>query len=362
MKRIALLLLLCLSSYCLLAQKQNQAYLDYIEKYKKEAIEGMDRFGVPASITLAQGLLESGAGRSELTKKSNNHFGIKCGRNWTGDKVYYDDDEKHECFRKYASALESYEDHCLFLKRNPRYASLFQLSKTDYKGWANGLKAAGYATNPRYAQLLIGLIEDYDLAKYDKMKSGAEPEKNFKAKPAETQASKPDAKQDGKKAEKKKKTKKAKSGEKKTALGRFLSQRRVQTKDEKERNRVFEEDEYIGEIAAFRSHDIKKVNGVKCVVAYRGDSYASIAEEFGKFESELLRYNEVKYGAQPKVGEYVYLQKKKKNGTAASYVAEEGETVYDIAQRTGIRMKSLYELNGLTYGKEVKAGDVLKLK
>ncbi len=362
MKRIALLLLLCLSSYCLLAQKQNQAYLDYIEKYKKEAIEGMDRFGVPASITLAQGLLESGAGRSELTKKSNNHFGIKCGRNWTGDKVYYDDDEKHECFRKYASALESYEDHCLFLKRNPRYASLFQLSKTDYKGWANGLKAAGYATNPRYAQLLIGLIEDYDLAKYDKMKSGAEPEKNFKPQSTTpSQTDKTDPKHDKKQDKKKKKQPKAKKGERKTALGRFLSERKAQSKDEKERDRIFEETEYIGEIAAFRSHDIKKVNGVKCVVAYRGDTYEAIAEEFGKFESELLKYNEVKYGAQPKIGEYVYLQKKKKTGNG-TYVAENGETVYDIAQRTGVRLKSLYELNGLTYGKEVKAGDVLRLK
>ena len=165
MKKIICIFSLVLTAATLMAQKQNQAYIDYINRYKDVAIEEMKNYGIPASITMAQGLLESGAGKSELTRKSNNHFGIKCQKSWTGEKVYYDDDAKHECFRKYDNALQSYEDHSQFLKKNPRYSSLFQLSKTDYKGWAYGLKKAGYANNPRNQELLNGLIDTYELTK-----------------------------------------------------------------------------------------------------------------------------------------------------------------------------------------------------
>ena len=153
--------------FSVFAQQRNQLYLDYIEKYHQEAIEQMQRYHIPASITLAQGLLESGAGRSTLTRKSNNHFGIKCGSDWRGHKTYHDDDAKGECFRVYKNARESFEDHSRFLAGKNRYASLFTLKVTDYKGWAHGLKNAGYATNPAYATKLIQIIELYDLDRFD---------------------------------------------------------------------------------------------------------------------------------------------------------------------------------------------------
>lgn len=148
-------------------QQRNQFYEEYIHKYKDIAIEEMRRYRIPASITLAQGLLESGAGRSQLAKQSNNHFGIKCGRSWDGPTVSHDDDARNECFRAYRHARESYEDHSKFLRTGPRYAFLFRLPLTDYKGWARGLKKAGYATDPSYAQRLINIIELYELYRFD---------------------------------------------------------------------------------------------------------------------------------------------------------------------------------------------------
>ncbi len=152
------------------SQKQNSKAKSYISKYKHIAINNMYEFDIPASITMAQALLESGFGQSELAKKSNNHFGIKCKSYWKGEKVYHDDDEKGECFRKYSSVDDSYADHGTFLTDSPRYASLFKLKREDYKGWAKGLKKAGYATNPKYADILINMIELYELDKLDSAK------------------------------------------------------------------------------------------------------------------------------------------------------------------------------------------------
>ena len=150
------------------APRKNKAYEDYIRRYRTIAVDEMKRYRIPASITLSQGLLESGAGKSQLARMSNNHFGIKCGRSWRGRKVYYDDDRRNECFRAYKHVKDSYEDHSKFLKNGSRYAFLFRLKITDYKGWAKGLKKAGYATDPRYADRLIGIIELYRLDRYDK--------------------------------------------------------------------------------------------------------------------------------------------------------------------------------------------------
>lgn len=150
------------------AQSRNKQYEDYIKEYREVAVEEMRRYHIPASITLAQGVLESGAGQGTLARKSNNHFGIKCGGDWRGKTVKHDDDARNECFRVYKNAKESYRDHSKFLAGRSRYAALFKLNITDYKGWAHGLKKAGYATNPRYAYQLIDIIERYDLYKYDK--------------------------------------------------------------------------------------------------------------------------------------------------------------------------------------------------
>ena len=149
------------------AQTKNPIYLDYINKYKDIAIDHQKRHKIPATITPAQGLLESAAGTSELARKSNNHFGIKCHNSWEGKRVYHDDDEKGECFRKYRNPKESYEDHALFLTKSPRYEKLFKLDITDYKGWAHGLKRCGYATDKAYARKLIQTIELYGLHRYD---------------------------------------------------------------------------------------------------------------------------------------------------------------------------------------------------
>lgn len=152
---------------------QEMSSEDYIQKFHEIAIDEMHSYGIPASITLAQGILESGNGNSELSIKSKNHFGIKCHKGWTGKKVYHDDDEENECFRKYKNVSDSYRDHSEFLKNRDRYAFLFDYKMTDYKSWARGLKKAGYATHPEYAERLISLIERYDLAQYDKAtKSG----------------------------------------------------------------------------------------------------------------------------------------------------------------------------------------------
>jgi hypothetical protein len=152
-------------SFSLVAQDLSSE--DYIHKFHKMAIAEMHVYGIPASITLAQGILESGNGNSVLSVKSRNHFGIKCHKGWKGKKVYHDDDEEQECFRKYKKVADSYRDHSEFLKNRERYADLFTYKITDYKSWARGLKKAGYATHPEYATKLISLIERYDLGQYD---------------------------------------------------------------------------------------------------------------------------------------------------------------------------------------------------
>lgn len=168
MKRHLIYLLTIFVCLSLQAQTRNKQYEDYIKQYRDLAVDEMKKYHIPASITLAQGLLESGAGQSTLARKSNNHFGIKCGSDWRGKTVRHNDDARGECFRAYKHPKQSYEDHSKFLAGRPRYASLFKLKITDYKGWARGLKKAGYATDPRYAQRLIDIIELYDLDKYDK--------------------------------------------------------------------------------------------------------------------------------------------------------------------------------------------------
>lgn len=161
------IVLLFVFAFSVQAQRRNKLYLEYIAQYNEIAVEQMKLHKIPASITLAQGLLESGAGQSTLARKSNNHFGIKCGGSWKGRSVRHDDDARNECFRAYRNARDSYEDHSKFLTGGARYAFLFRLDITDYKGWARGLKKAGYATDPSYANRLIQIIEDYELYKYD---------------------------------------------------------------------------------------------------------------------------------------------------------------------------------------------------
>lgn len=178
--KVKTFLFLMLSPFFVIGQNKSNSTQDYINTYTKIAIEQEKQYGIPACITLAQGILESGSGRSRLATEANNHFGIKCHNDWKGKKIYKDDDKKNECFRVYDNAEQSYIDHSLFLVGKKRYAELFQLKITDYKGWAKGLKKAGYATNPKYPQLLIDIIELYDLANITQTYQEQEPQEENK--------------------------------------------------------------------------------------------------------------------------------------------------------------------------------------
>lgn len=302
------LLLLCSYLHVVSAQKQSKPYLDYIDKYASLAVAEQKKYRIPASITLAQGLLESGAGNSELALKSNNHFGIKCHNDWTGGRVYHNDDTSGECFRKYTRVADSYNDHSLFLTGRSRYALLFELRPTDYKGWAHGLQKAGYATDPQYARKLIKLIEEYGLHQYDKADSKAIAQQSEKG--GSVSASQ-------------------------TAV-----------------------------IAAIASHQILKNNGLKYVLAEAGDTFESIGKEFGISAKSIRRYNEAPTNLQPTEGSFIYLQKKKKvaDKQHTIHVVQGGESAWEIAQRYGIQVKQLYDLNGMDYAQGVAEKQTLQLR
>ena len=290
------------------SQSKNKAYLAYIDQYYQIAEKQQKEHGIPASIVLSQGLLESGAGLSDFAKESNNHFGIKC-NDWTGDKVYHDDDKKGECFRKYDKVLDSYEDHALFLKKRARYSFLFDLNPTDYEGWAHGLKKAGYATDPAYAFKLISIIENYDLHRFDiNGKSSGYNDKN-------------------------------------------------QSGNELNRGSM-------GTIHASTKHVIVKVNGVKFVTSNPGDTYAGIADEFNMPEERLRNYNEVNSTVELDNGSRVFIANKKKKApkNCETHIALPGESMHSIAQDYGIKIMSIYKLNKIPLSKGVTLGQVLKLR
>ncbi len=285
-----------------MSQDRNKQFMAYIDQFKWVAMDHQKRFRIPSSIILAQGLLESGAGNSRLTKESNNHFGIKCHNGWTGPKVYHDDDIKDDCFRCYSQAKESYEDHSQFLSRNPRYAPLFGLNIRDYRGWATGLQQAGYATDKSYANKLIKVIEDFQLYQYDHLEL---------------------AKADTKEAE---------------------------HKDRKKR-KVVQRQAFIS-------------NGLLYVVAKRGDSFATIADEMDFSAHALQKYNEAPADYPLNEGDVVYLQKKNKKVKEGytSHTVKPGESMHSISQTYGIRMKYLYKINKLDNDYTPQDGDVLNLK
>jgi len=352
MKKIVLPILISLISINLIGQ--NQAYVDYIDNYKGIAIKEMNEYGIPASITLAQGLLESGAGKSELATTANNHFGIKCQDTWTGATIFHDDDAKSECFRKYPAAIDSYEDHSQFLINRPRYNFLFELASNDYKAWAFGLKQAGYASSPTYPSKLIKIIEDYKLNELD---VSVKPKKSSHA--LKTDAKDRVASKDNSE-EKQNATATVKKKESFFEL-LFKPAQKPQVSDSSQ-NKVFSDGKYIADITAFRTHEVKKINDVNYVVAKEGDTYSSIADELSMFEKELLNANEVQYGTNPKAGDIVFLSKKKNKGAEDTYTFKEGDTMYLISQMKGIKERSLYRTNGLIFGDQPAVGTVIKLR
>jgi LysM repeat protein len=301
MRRSLLLLLLNIVLCVSWSQKSGKmTRLQYFEKFHEMAIEEMQRSGVPASITLAQGALESGDGNSSLAREANNHFGIKCHDDWTGKKVYEDDDSRDECFRKYLSVEDSYRDHTDYLKSKSRYAFLFELKLTDYKGWARGLKKAGYATSPTYADRLIKIIEDFGLSRYDDM---VIPEKT-----------------------------------------------------------VYRKSRHTKEKVA--TQDVLETNRVKFIRAVPGDTYAKITAELGKLDWEIPEYNDAATGDSIVPGQVVYIQPKRNRAQPGDkeHVFKTGETMRMVSQLYAIKLKSLYKMNHLNPDTQPETGTKLQLR
>lgn len=348
----------------------------YIATYAPIAVSEMYRTGVPASITLAQGLLESRYGLSSLAKDGNNHFGIKC-HDWTGKKMFYDDDRKGECFRVYEDAGESFQDHSDFLRYRDRYKFLFEYSTTDYKSWAYGLKKAGYATDPSYPAKLIKYIEDYKLYEYDKMsvKQAEEVEAKY-AKKREAEAKKAE-KQAGKQASgKSSKTSSKQSSSKKSAKPRKRASDKTRYVDESlsvipPSPMSIEEPKRISREGVNESFTVSlklemySRNGVPFITAQDGQDVESIAKYYKLFSKELRRFNDVPDGWEPQPGDIVYLQKKKKQaarGLEKYIVDHEGENLWQISQRFGIRLKTLQKLNGFGPDHVLKEGDTVYMR
>ena len=270
----------------------------YIEKYSALAVEEMYRSHIPASITLAQGILESGNGNSRLATKANNHFGIKCKTTWTGQTLYEDDDAPQECFRKYDAAIDSYRDHSDFLMNNKRYAFLFDLDSKDYKAWAFGLKKAGYATNPQYPELLITFIEKHGLHKYDEIKISEEEQKE--------------------KAEEK------------------------------------------AEIVKTYGKEIM-INGVPAITAKANESFAQIALNYEIKVYNLYKYNDLQKDDECKTGDTIFIKSKKNKAEIETYVFAEGDNIHAISQRFGIKIEKILLRNNLILNQQPAVGQIIYL-
>lgn len=313
-----LMLLLPVFSTDVFAQRITRA--QYIETYKDAAIASMKSHGIPASITLAQGCLESGDGNSDLAVKANNHFGIKCHKDWDGPTYYKkDDDPGKSCFRKYRNPAESFKDHSDFLRYRERYAFLFDLEVTDYKAWCHGLKKAGYATAPDYAQKLIKIIEDYQLYKYDREVYADAEKKHRPLPPGPNELLKVEE------------LKPAKT----SRMYRYSLNRTI----------------YV------RNH-------VPYILAGDMDTYESIAQEYGLFTKELLKYNDLKKSRTLVPGTVVYIQAKRNKAQRHLdlHIAVEGDTYYDISQRYGVKMKRLFKYNGYSEKDILHIGDEVFLR
>jgi len=305
MKKIVLLTLFLSIFFAIFAQN-NPKFVAYIAKYRELAIREQQLYGIPASITMAQALIESSAGESMVAVKGLNHFGIKCGANWTGKTINKDDDNIQDCFRKYTQVEESFSDHSIFLKR-PRYAFLFDYQLDDYKSWAEGLKRAGYATDKDYALKLIKIIEDYNLNTL------------------------------------------------------------VYEKPALERGEVLSEDfkiKYTDKRSVAKLLIKQENNGINCYRLRQDATIAEIAAALGKKEKSLLYYNDMFEDRTLMSGTLVYVAKKANKVERGRYkhVVTEGDSMHSIAQKYGITLKSLYKLNGITYGAVAVAGQTLILK
>lgn len=313
MKRVLIAFALALLCLCGAGAGDTTPQQRYVEKYAPMAVREMLRSGVPASITLAQGMLESGNGESKLATKGKNHFGIKCHKGWTGKSMKVDDDARGECFRVYDSVEESYRDHSDFLRYRDRYKFLFDLDRTDYKGWAYGLKKAGYATDPSYAAKLVRYIEDNNLSRFDVLK--------------EVEAEE-------------------------MPLPPHRIEAPVLTMSDEEFHFPL-------------TRELYSVNGVPFVYSLEGETYKSIAKHYHLFHREILRFNDLKRDAPLAPGTVVYLAHKKNHspkGLDKYIVEEDGEDFHAICQRFALKEKAVLKMNGLSKAPSLREGDELKLR
>ncbi len=287
---------------------------EYIQTYKYIAIAEMRESGIPASIKMAQAILESGFGNSELAVNANNHFGIKC-HGWHGLTYSYTDDEPDECFRKYDDPVQSFYDHTLFLTNRPRYSFLFDYNMMDYEAWAYGLSRAGYATNPRYPQLLINLIREHDLARLDRKAMDAGfvvadhvPENQLVKQPAKVSRS-------------------------------------SNTTD-----------------VAFRQREYGTYNRIKYIVASQGDTPQSLERELDIRAWQIRRYNDLENDKDMQPGQKVFLQPKRRKGGAEYHIAQANDSMASISQQYGIRIENLYRRNNMIYGMEPIMGQKILLR
>ncbi|MDW7691627.1 glucosaminidase domain-containing protein [Flammeovirgaceae bacterium SG7u.111] len=309
------LFLLLISLLAKLSFSQSITPDQYIDRYKNAAVQSMHQNHIPASIILAQGILESGNGNSKLAQKGNNHFGIKC-HDWTGPTIKIDDDRRNECFRKYSSVLDSYNDHALFLSSRDRYSSLFTLQLTDYKGWAKGLKKAGYATSPTYAKKLIDIIERYRLYEYDTANPSDYPVANNRPLIASTSAGAAGT----------------------AAVG--------------------------GGVFASRAQDVFSINKKKCIKVMAGETKNSLALSLDIKVSKIENYNELGKGDKLKPGQVIFLEAKKSKAAKGNdyHTVKPGDSFYSISQKYGIQMEALLKKNNMWYGSELIPGDKLYLR
>lgn len=291
----------------------------YVDRYSKWAVDEMVRTGIPASITIAQGILESDCGNSELAVDGNNHFGIKC-HDWEGETIYHDDDKEQECFRKYTSAYDSFKDHSDFICKKSRYQSLFALERTDYKGWAYGLRAAGYATDPTYSKKLIDIIEELGLNAFD----GATDEKTSE-------------------------------------------EGIIRVADNSDNRstpnvRIRKEADYV--INPFHEHTYEYNNGVRYIEVMDGDTFDAIAREFHLTVSEILSYNDLDASCDISTIKYLYIRSKKNRAhrDCVTHTVEAGDTQWSVAHKYGIKLRKLRRFNHLQPSEELHVGDVLNLR
>jgi len=285
----------------------------YILTYNEIAVKEMMVYRIPASITLAQGILESNAGTSKLAREANNHFGIKCHKEWLGRSYTQSDDARKECFRRYDDPLESFRDHSYFLTLRDRYRRLFELDVTDYRGWAKGLKAAGYATNPSYAEKLIAIIENYSLYKFDHA--------NYATAFSDSLANIEDAK----------------------AREAWLA----------------------GFIVVAEGPNGRKIyenNRLKLTVALKGDNLFTIARDFKMNPNHLSDFNDLEGNTYLIPGQLVYLESKRRKATASVHLVKARETLYGISQMYGVKLRLLYKRNDIREGLEPAQGMLLKLR